>query len=118
LIGGVIGLVGFVQQFSKGLPECEAIDTATFDYAQFQDTVDIAANPFKHFQVSEEDLQMHGSSVLQDVHNGVFAYKQGDYELFGELMGKVLKIATQANYDAVANATDDAIAADKNLYLY
>lgn len=52
------------------------------------------------------------------MHNGMFAFEHGDYELFGELMGKILKIATQANFDAVAEATDAAIAADKNLYLY
>jgi len=64
---------------------------------------------------------MHGVSVLQDVHNGVHAYKHDEYELFGELMGRLLKIATQANYDKahkLAEATDAAIAADKNMYLY
>lgn len=120
LIGGIMALVGFVQQFSKGLPDCEAIDTTTFDYAQFQDTVDIAAHPFAHFELKENDLHMHGKSVLQNVHNGVYAYKHGDYEQFGELMGQVLKIATQANYDKahLSEATDAAIAADKNMYLY
>lgn len=106
LIGGVMGLVGFAQQFAKGLPECEAIDTSAFDYPQFVDTVDIAVNPFKHFKLSENDLQMHGQSVLPDVHNGLHAYKESEYELFGEYMGKVLKYATQANYEA------------NNLYLY
>ena len=75
LIGGVMGLVGFAQQFAKGLPECQAIDKSAFDYAQFVDTVDIAVNPFKHFQLSENDLQMHGHSVLPDAHNGLHAYK-------------------------------------------
>ena len=73
--------------------------------------------------MSENDLQMHGQSILPDIHNGLHAYKQSEYELFGELMGKVLKIATQANYEAgIAEATDEAtnaaIAADNNLYLY
>lgn len=51
-----MALVGFVQQFSKGLPECEAIDTNSFDYVQFKDTIDVAANPFKHFKMTETDL--------------------------------------------------------------
>jgi len=56
MIGGVMGLVGFVQQFKDGLRQCEAIDVSTFDYAQFVDTIDIAQNPFKHLQMSENDL--------------------------------------------------------------
>jgi len=100
---------------------CEAIDTTTFEYGQLKDTIDIIANPVSHFQILENDVQMHGYSVLQDVHNGVHAYKHGKYELFGELMGRLLKVATQANYDKAHNlvaATDAAIVADKNMYLY
>lgn len=99
VIGGVIGLVGFVQQFKTGLPVCEAIDTSSFDFKQFSDTVDIAAHPMQHFELLEDDIKMHGKSIMEDVKKGVTAYKHQQYEEFGEIMGNILKLATQANVD-------------------
>jgi len=86
-IAGVIALVGFVQQFKKGLPVCEAIDISTFNYERFSDSINIAAHPFEHFQLMEDDLKMHGKSVIEDIKFAVHAFRGGNYERFGENMG-------------------------------
>ena len=39
LIGSVIGVIGAVQEFKKGLPACEAIDTTTFNYKGLDDSM-------------------------------------------------------------------------------
>lgn len=83
VIGGIIGLVGFVQQFQQGLPICEAIDTSTFDFKKLTNSIDIAANPYKHFELLENDIKMHGKSIMQDIRDAVGAYKYGDYEAYG-----------------------------------
>jgi hypothetical protein len=106
VIGGVIGLVGFVQQFKTGLPICEAVDTSAFDFKQFSDTIDIAAHPMEHFELLESDIKMHGVSIMEDTKEAVTAYKHGQYETFGEIMGKVLKLATQANADKLEAKAD------------
>lgn len=95
VIGGVIGLVGFVQQFKKGLPICEAIDTSKMDFARFISTADIAANPTKHFTKLEKDILIDGTSIMKDIWNGVGAWKHQDYEKFGLTMGNILALATK-----------------------
>jgi len=55
-VGGVVVLVWGYQQFKAGLPVCEAVDTATFDYKQFDQTMDIGANPLNHFTTMDVDL--------------------------------------------------------------
>ena len=81
------------------MPVCEAIDTSKMDFQKFSQTVDIAANPTKHFEVLEDDIKMHGKSIMQDIKDAVGAYKHGQYESFGEIMGNVLKVATEVDVE-------------------
>lgn len=68
-------MVGFVQQFQQGLPTCEAIVTTGWDYQQFTNTIDIAAHPLEHIELLENDIKMHGKSIMQDIVDGLGAYK-------------------------------------------
>jgi len=56
LIGALIGVIGAVQQFEQGLPACEAIDTASFNYPALHYSMDIAMHPQDHVQLLEDDL--------------------------------------------------------------
>jgi len=93
-VGGIVVMVAGYQQFKAGLPICEAIDTATFNYKQFDDTLDLGANPMNHFTTVDVDLRVHGHSVLEDIGASVEAYRSGDYETFGKKMGAVIKLST------------------------
>jgi len=97
VIGGVIAVVAAIQQFKGGLPTCEAIDTSSFNYKQFDNAMDIAVHPTQHFELIENDLRMHGQSILEDVGAGVDAYRAGDFETFGKKMGEIVHLATAAN---------------------
>lgn len=98
-------IVAFVQQFKQGLPICEAIDTAEMDFKQFSDTIDIAAHPFEHFELLENDIKMHGKSITQDIKDAIDAYRSGEYENFGEIFGNILKLATEDKNMMSATAT-------------
>lgn len=94
-IGAVILAVAGVQQFKQGLPACEAIDTTTFNYAQLESTMDIAANPTKYFETMEKDLLINGASIKKDLWTAVKSYEKGDFEQFGFALGSVLELATR-----------------------
>lgn len=50
----------------------------------------------EHIQLIENDIKMHGKSIMQDISDALAAYKKEDYEGFGFIMGNVMKIATDA----------------------
>lgn len=112
IVGGLVGLVGFVQQFQQGLPTCEAIVTTGWEYQEFVNSIDIAAHPMKHIELLENDVKMHGVSILDDINNAVSAYKSEQYESFGKIMGKVMKLATD-NTETVKAIQADVTPAQK-----
>jgi len=59
--------------------------------------MDIAVHPTQHFELIENDLRMHGVSILEDVGAGVDAYRAGDFETYGKKMGEIVHLATAAN---------------------
>jgi len=59
--------------------------------------MDIAVHPTQHFELIENDLRMHGVSILEDVGAGVEAYRAGDFETYGKKMGEIVHLATAAN---------------------
>lgn len=95
-IGGVIMLVGFVQQAKQGLPVCEAIDTTSWNFKDFSNSIDIAAHPMEHFQLLKDDIKMHGKSIVKDLEESVVAYENRQYEKFGEIIGDILKMSTDS----------------------
>ena len=104
-IGGVIAIVAGVQQFKQGLPACESIDKAPWNIQEFETCTDIAVHPTEYFKVMEEDILLNGISILKDTYKGVEAYKKGDFVSFGEQMGEILKMATEAK--AIREAQED-----------
>lgn len=68
-----------------------------FQIKEFEDSLDIAINPMKHFTLLEDDLLMHGVSILEDIGTGVKAYRNDDMETFGREMGKIIKLSTSSN---------------------
>lgn len=101
-IGGVIATVAAVQQFKQGLPACEAIDTKTFNFQEFETCTDIAVHPTEYFEVIEKDILVNGVSITKDAMAAVKAYRAGKFEEFGQEMGKIIKLATEAKAVKVA----------------
>lgn len=93
-IAGVIATVAGVQQFKAGLPECESIDTTTFNFKGLDAAYDIAAHPTEHFELLEEDLLINGVAIKHDLKKAVKAYRKGEYAFFGFYMGEVLKLVS------------------------
>lgn len=81
------------------------------DFQKFSETIDIAASPSKHFEILENDIKMHGKPIMQDLRDAVGAYRHGEYEAFGKIMGNVLKIATE-NTETKPNNLKDVFPKD------
>jgi len=120
----VIAVVAALQQFKQGLPVCEAIDTKSFNYGEFSDSLDIAVHPADHFELIEGDLKMHGTSILEQIGAGVKAYRAGDFETFGKEMGGIIKLATKVDakkknlWQAYMGIGPVIIAPEQNMTLY
>jgi len=93
-IGGIIAIIAGIQQFEKGLPACEAIDTTLFDFKDFEQCLDIAKNPMEHFMVLEEDVLINGVSIIADAKSATQAYRAGDFLTFGRKIGQIVKLST------------------------
>ena len=109
VIGGVIAVVAGVQQFKQGLPACEAIDTAKWNKQEFETCTDVAVHPTQYFKVIENDVKINGVSILKDMAKGVEAYRMGDYVSFGQEMGEILKLATEAHAKTLATTEKSEI---------
>lgn len=94
-IGGIIATIAGVEQFKKGLPACEAIDTKTFNFKQLDQCLDIAVHPTSYMKVIEDDLLVNNHAIMEEAAIAVKAYEAEKYVEFGEIMGNILKIATE-----------------------
>jgi hypothetical protein len=95
LIGAVIGIVGGVQQFKKGLPACEAVVGHEFAFQQLDQCMDVAAYPLQNMEILEHDVKINGKSILKDAEAAAAAYESGDFVGFGKNLGQILKLATE-----------------------
>jgi hypothetical protein len=100
-IGGIIAIIAGVAQFKKGLPACEAIDTKTFNFEQMDQCFDVAVHPTQYFKVLERDLLVNNYAIMKDVEQAIKAYKSEKFFEFGELMGKIVEIATETKEEAL-----------------
>lgn len=55
---------------------------------------DIAKNPLNYFKVIDDDVLVHGTSILQYAKDAVAAYEKKDMVMYGTKLGEILKIAT------------------------
>ena len=69
------------------------LSTKDFNWKQFNDAIDIAAHPMAHFEILENDIKMHGQSIMKYIEGGMEAYHKGNNVLFGQYMGAILKLA-------------------------
>ena len=106
VVAGVILTVAGVKQIQKGLPACEAVDTKTWDFNGFSKSMDIMAHPVEHFKIIEEDLLVHGTSIMKDAFIATMAYENGDLYTFGQQMGKIFKLATNVAQNQVAQVKE------------
>ena len=97
LIGGIIAVVAGVQQVKQGIPVCKAIDTTSWNYAGFDKSTDIMLHPTKNFKIIEEELFINGISIMEYAGKAAQAYGDGEFEVFGENMGEILKLATHVD---------------------
>ena len=128
LIGGMIVMAGLAQFYKMGLDKCNSVDTASFNFKQFSNTLDIAARPSAHFQVIDNQVQVNGVSIQADANEALIAYIYGQHEVFGEKMGNLFRIATDVEFEEAFLAQPvetpltrlDSVNYDykNNLYLY
>lgn len=95
-IGGVIAIIAGVEQFKKGLPACKAIDSSEFNFKQLDQCMDVAVHPTQYFKVLEEDLLVNNFAIMKDAVKAVEAFRSEKFYEFGEIMGNIVEIATEA----------------------
>jgi len=106
LIGGIIAVVAGVQQIKQGIPTCKAIDTTSWNYSGLDKSMNIMKNPTQNFKLLADDLFINGISVMEYAGKAAEAYGEGHYEVFGENMGEILKLATHVKEENVEKKTE------------
>lgn len=88
----VLGVVEGVWVAERAIPVCTGtFPTDTWDYAGMINANKILDDK-SSLKVFEDDVLIHGISILVDTAAAVKSFEAGDYEKFGENFGKILKI--------------------------
>lgn len=90
----------FVQ---NALPLCEQIDKSKLDFTKFNKIHDVLTNNKISPEVIGENVVFNGATITAEYVQAVTAFNTGDYKLFGQVLGQALT---------------NAVAQDKNMYLY
>lgn len=102
-IGGVIAVVGGVQQAEKGLEVCEKIDLSDFDKKRWSTAMDVAYHPTKYMKIIDQDILINGVSIFKSMMAALKSWKYGKYGYAGWYIGKILHLATTEERMASAN---------------
>ena len=91
LVGTAIGVVGAYQQFEQGLPVCEQVWTPSeFDITPVKKTMSFVSNSFENLPTITNNIMKHEAEIMKDA-----TAVDGDFERFGEFVGKIIKIASE-----------------------
>jgi hypothetical protein len=84
------------------MPTCESIETTSWNFTGFEKSIDLMRNPTKNFKIIEEELFINGVSIMEYAKKAAEAYGSGHYQMFGEEMGEILKLANHVDTSVVA----------------
>lgn len=103
-IGGVIGVVAFVQGAEQALPVCEAVDEKSYNWTELNNLIELSQNKEKTIKIVGENMLFNGVTITADFINAMEAFNAGDYKKFGSVLGQTLLLATKSQ--------------EKDLFLY
>jgi hypothetical protein len=66
-----------------------------FDFKQMDKIQNVAVHPSQYFKVVEDDLLVNNHGIMKEAAEAVEFYQAEKFFEFGEIMGKILKIATE-----------------------
>lgn len=94
-IGGVITTIAAFQQFKKGLPACESVDSKSLDWTHFDKIVSTLEHPEKHMTQIAQNIIFNGKTVTKEMASAVDALNSEDYQQFGLELGSLLETAIE-----------------------
>lgn len=95
-IGGIIGIIAFVQQLKQSIPVCEAIDERSMDWSHFNNIVEVVESPEKHMSYIEHDIIFNEVAITYELSEALDAFRSMDYNEFGYKVGQAMFLATEA----------------------
>lgn len=95
--GGLLTLFAAFQSAKQGLPACKAVYQDVAKLEGLESATEVLRHPFQNYRLLENDLQLNGYSVLYEVEQLVWAYRGQDYEQFGHILAKIMKLSTKEN---------------------
>ena len=85
-----MGVESAYHLFEKSLPECDDVSSYEFDFKPVQKSIDTFSKSVVNFPAMPTHLMKHEAEIMKDA-NAV----DGDYEKFGELVGKIFKLVSE-----------------------
>jgi hypothetical protein len=92
LIGVAIATVAAFQQFKKGIPTCEAIDSSALNWTKYDQAATMIEN--HNIKAIGKNILVNGHDITEDLENVVDNYKASQFKLMGANLGNAFATAT------------------------
>jgi hypothetical protein len=90
----------------QGLPACEAIPGNGWDNKAFEQSMNILAHPTDNIPTMFVDVVSNEDKLMTLAQQSTVAYRNKDYEVFGEAVGDIIKMITTKKQQVMLNSED------------